>query len=62
MKAVKREGKRKTVFLAVQKRGGPSKQISGEGGRGAKVAMVDRRLKKDRRGVRNAQRRNKGRR
>ena len=62
MKAVKREGKRKTVFLAVQKRGGPSKQISGEGGRGAKVAMVDRRLKKDRRGARNAQRRNKGRR
>ena len=60
MKAVKKEGQRKTVFLAVQKKGGPSKQISGEGGRGAKVAMIDRRLKKDRRGERNAKARKGG--
>lgn len=58
MKAVKREGKRKTVFLAVQRKGGSSKQVGGEGGKGAKVAMVDRRLKKDRRAQRNASRRN----
>lgn len=59
MKAVKREGKRKTVFLAVQHKGGSSKQVGGEGGRGAKVAMVDRRLKKDRRAQRNAGRKNR---
>ena len=61
MKATKRESKRKTVFMAVQRKGGASKQIGGEGGRGAKVAMVDRRLKKDRRGQRNAAKRKKGR-
>jgi AdoMet-dependent rRNA methyltransferase SPB1 len=60
MKQAKRESKRKTVFMAVQHRGGPSKQVGGEGGKGAKVAMVDRRLKKDRRAQRNAARRKKG--
>ena len=59
MKAVKREGKRKTVFMAVQRKGGSSKQVGGEGGKGAKVAMVDRRLKKDRRAQRNASRKNR---
>jgi AdoMet-dependent rRNA methyltransferase SPB1 len=59
-KAAKRESKRKTVFMAVQHKGGPGKQVGGEGGRGAKVAMVDRRLKKDRRAQRNASRRKKG--
>ena len=62
MKATKRESKRKTVFMAVQRKGGASKQIGGEGGRGAKVAMIDRRLKKDRRGQKNAAMRKKGRR
>lgn len=60
MKQAKRESKRKTVFMAVQHRGGASKQVGGEGGKGAKVAMVDRRLKKDRRAQRNATRRKKG--
>lgn len=60
MKQAKRESKRKTVFMAVQHRGGASKQVGGEGGKGAKVAMVDRRLKKDRRAQRNAARRKKG--
>jgi AdoMet-dependent rRNA methyltransferase SPB1 len=58
-KAAKRDSKRKTVFMTVQRKGGPSKQVGGEGGRGAKVAMVDRRLKKDRRAQRNAARRKK---
>ena len=62
MKAIKKEGKRKTVFLAVQRKGGASKQVGGDGGRGAKVAMVDRRLKKDRRGERNAKKGKGGRR
>jgi AdoMet-dependent rRNA methyltransferase SPB1 len=62
MKAAKRDSKRKTVFMAVQRKGGASKQVGGEGGRGAKVAMVDRRLKKDRRAQRNATRRKGGRR
>ena len=56
MREVKKEGKRKTLFLAVQRKGGASKQVGGEGGRGAKVAMVDRRLKKDRRSEKNAAR------
>ena len=62
IKAAKREGKRKTVFMAVQQKGSGSKQVGGEGGRGAKVAMVDRRLKKDRRAERNARTRKGGRR
>ena len=60
IKAVKKDSKRKTVFMAVQRKGGASKQIGGEGGRGAKVAMVDRRLKKDRRAQKNAAKRTKG--
>ena len=55
-----RDDRRKTVFTVVSKQGAASKNVSGKdgGGKGAKVKVVDRRLKKDRRAAkRHAKRR-----
>jgi AdoMet-dependent rRNA methyltransferase SPB1 len=47
---ISREEKRKTVYTVISRQGAPSKNVSKErAGKGAKVKVVDRRLKKDRR-------------
>ena len=47
---ISRDEKKKTVYTVISKQGAPSKNVSKErAGKGAKVKVVDRRLKKDRR-------------
>jgi AdoMet-dependent rRNA methyltransferase SPB1 len=57
---MKREEKRKVVYTVVSKQGAPGKQVSkGKAGKGAKVKVVDRRLKKDTKAAKRAIRKRK---